>query len=80
MASDQQPTVWNGKPPLRYGAPGMPHWLDAGAMPDGSRTRFVALWSGWRWVTPEGDGVRPDEAAAYDWRYVRAMVEPVDAD
>jgi len=49
-------------------------------MPDGSRVRFVALWSGWRWVCDDGACVKPDEAAAFDWRYVRHILEPANAE
>jgi len=76
--TQQERTPWDGLPPKQYRVPGMPHWLDAGAAANGSRVRFVALWSGWRWVTPEGGVVKPDDASRYDWRYVRAMVEPTN--
>lgn len=75
--SQDQTTGWDGRPPEPYTGAGWPHWLDAGATTGGHRVRFVALWSGWRWVTAEGDAVKPAEAAAYDWRYVRPIVDPV---
>ena len=78
--SQHQTTEWDGCPPPEHRKAGTPHFLDAGAMPDGSRVRFVALWSGWRWVCDDGACVKPDEAAAFDWRYVRHILEPANAE